>query len=102
MKKKIRAIVKTPDISCGHTTRIQNDLKTLQKCVDGFIEAVTLPGNIVILCDEEGLIGDKPYNCNVWGVQFFGTILVVGAKGDEFTDVPITFQEWKYMLNQHR
>ena len=99
---EIKAIIKTPDMSYGHTTRIQNDLKTLQKCIDGFIESVTLKNGVVILCDRDGLSSLKRYNCNVEGVQFFGTILAVGAQEDEFADIQITFQEWKDMLIKHK
>ena len=33
---------------------ITDDLKTMQQLVHGYIEAVTLPDNLVLVCNEEG------------------------------------------------
>ena len=55
---KISVLVKDP----GKTPRrvnISNTLENLQKTVGGNIEAVTLASDLVILCDEEGLLKGK-------------------------------------------
>ena len=33
---------------------IKGDLKSMQELVHGYIEAVTLPDNLVLVCNEEG------------------------------------------------
>ena len=33
-----------------------------------------------------------PYNCRFLGVDFVGTVLIVGTKGEEFCDVPAFFK----------
>ena len=66
---------------------IQNELKALQKAVGGYIETVTISRDLCLICNEEGRIFDlKPQV--VLGQRFFGPVLIVGVKGDEFTDVP--------------
>lgn len=62
-----------------------NTLKALQQAVGGPIEAVTLAQNAVIICNEEGRLMGLPHNCRFLGIDFVGTILVVGVDGDEFS-----------------
>ena len=61
-------------------TDIDNTLEAFQKNVGGYM----------IVCNEEGRIQSLPYNCTVMNADFYGTILIAGIDGDEFTDVPIT------------
>ena len=98
--EKIKAIVKRPDEEYGHMTNVSNSLENLQRIVEGPIETLTLrwePGRepIVVICNEEGLINDLPYNCTIGGHQLFGEIVVCGVDGEEFGDIPISFKEWK-------
>lgn len=104
---KIRAIVKRADEQFGHVTWIGNSLKNLQTQVGGYIECVTDPaGRFVILCDEEGRLKDKPYNCTVdFGphrhpVSFVGDIIAVGVGEEDFVDLPeeISLKAWKEMI----
>lgn len=92
---KIRAIIKRPDEKVGHVTNISNNLQNLQRNVGGFIETVTLCSDLVIICDEEGRLKGKPYNCTIAGVDFVGDIVVLGVDGEEFTDCPLSFSDWK-------
>lgn len=66
---------------------IDNTLEALQAEVGGYIEAVTI-ADAVIICNEEGRILGLPHNCRFCGVDFVGTILVVGYADDTFCDVP--------------
>lgn len=83
----MRAIMKAPG-SPAHTVIIPNELKMFQQIVGGYIEGVQLTEDLIILCDEEGRLKNYPYNCEVCGIIFVGTILFVGVDGEEFTDVP--------------
>lgn len=69
---------------------IENELKPLQEAVGGYIETVHWYGmdGLVIICNEEGLINGLPFNTDIGGLWLFGTILIVGDGGEEFTDVP--------------
>ena len=100
---KIRAIVKHPTEPFGHMISLDNDLNTFQRIVGGYIETVTLSEGLVMICNEEGVLLKLARNCfvrqklgyvNIWH-DVLGTIVVVGAKEDDFTDVPITLQEWQ-------
>ena len=87
MKVYIKEPNKKPELR-----EVENDLKTLQKIVGGYIETVTF-GNVVVLCDEEGRLNWKPKNCVVISpsrmpVDFVGTIVFVGYDGEDFTDCP--------------
>ena len=70
---------------------IDNDLRALQRAVDGYIGTIGLKDGGVMIVDEEGMIKDKP--CNniaslIAGTMIYGVALIVGADEDEFDDVP--------------
>lgn len=107
---KIRAIIKRPDEQYGHVTNISNTLENLQRTVGGYIETVTFRAPredspvFVVICDEEGRLKGKAPNCIVmeWDASkvaaFVGDIVIVGVDGDEFTDCPLDFKDWKSMV----
>ena len=93
----MKAIRKMPGCA-PEIIEVENALKALQAEVGGYIETVTIASDAVIICNEEGRILGLPYNCRFWGVDFVGTILVVGTKGDEFCNVP----EADFLMNHLR
>lgn len=106
MPGKIKVIIKRPDEKYGHVTNISPSLENLQKTVDGHIEAVTVlkDKGLVMICNEEGkniglqknfIIGTPPFHDII-----VGTVILCGADGDSFTDVPISFDTWKYMIDK--
>lgn len=104
MAYKIKCYIKRPDEKYGHSTAVSNTLEDLQRNVGGYIETVTLvpqmgdqPG-VVVVCDEEGLIKGKPYNCHYAGIGFYGDILILGCKDEDFCDVPIGWYMHKKMV----
>ena len=64
-----------------------NDLKAFQKAVGGYIKTVTLATDLVIICNEEGRLQGLPHNTTVFGVDFCGTIIAAGVKGEEFASI---------------
>lgn len=83
----MKAIRKKPGAQ-PEIIEVDNTLKALQAEVGGYIETVTIASDAVIICNEEGRILCLSDNCRVCGVDFVGTILVVGRNKDEFCDVP--------------
>ena len=88
-KSEIYVIIKRPG-EAAFETRIANDLETLQRWVGGYIETYTLCTcpTVVLICNEEGRILGMTPNCRIQDVTFVGTILLVGAKGEEFASSP--------------
>ena len=72
---------------------IPNTLEALQKEVGGFIETLTFASDCCIVCNEEGMNQRLPVNLSFCGNLFFGTILFVGVRGEDFCDVPEKLQE---------
>ena len=83
----MKAIRKKPGCE-PEIIEVENTLEALQQEVGGYIEVVTLPYGAALICNEEGRILGLPDNGRVCGVDFVGTILVVGRNKDEFCDVP--------------
>lgn len=75
---------------------VENDLHALQREVGGYIQAVAIERGSCVLCDEDGRIKGLEPNCIVDGIDYCGTILVVGTKGEEFTDCQISLPEWRF------
>ena len=90
----IDVIIKRPG-QIPHHTSISNSLKNLQGHVGGYIEAVTLPSGIVVICNEDGRIVGLPHNCTVDKITFVGTIIFAGIQGEEFGDIPLDYQTFK-------
>lgn len=87
MKKKIKVIYIEPGRDPEFRT-INNTLEALQILVKGYIEAVTVASDMVIICNEEGRLRNMPFNRTLCGISFFGPVVLVGTKGEDFTDVP--------------
>lgn len=83
----MKAIYKKPGES-PEIIDIDNTLEALQKAVGGYIETLSICSDLCIVCNEEGLLKKMPYNFKLGGHSFLGPVLLVGVKGDEFTDVP--------------
>lgn len=77
---------------------IELSLRSLQEIVGGYVETLTIGDGDVIICNEEGLISDLPFNCSLhipYGThRLFGTIALLGADEDEFTSA-------KHSLESH-
>lgn len=87
--EKILCIRKAPGKS-PEIIQVDNTLEALQREVGGYIESVTIATDCAILCDEEGRLKRKPENCRIANINFVGTILVVGAKGEEFASLQVS------------
>ena len=97
--KKIKVIIKRPDELYGHVCNISSSLENLQKIVGGYIETVHLTDDVVIICNEEGKLQNLPFNMNLHNEELVGTIIVCGIQFDELSDLEVSFDEWKYVVD---
>ena len=87
-------VLKKEPVDVWYAKNIENTLEAMQAEVGGYIETVTLFTDCTIVCNDEGRINDMHYNTEIAGVDFFGPIMIVGTKGEEFCDVPASFQDF--------
>lgn len=79
-----------------HIIYCPNRLESFQKLVDGYIETVSLPYGGVLICNEEALFSNMKFNVRIGEMQLFGPVAIVGAKGEEFDNVPETYvYQWE-------
>ena len=97
MARKISVIIKRPGEKPYHTN-ISNTLENLQKTVGGYIEVVRIASDVCFIVDEEGLLKGLPYNFSVYGTNLFGTAVFCGVDGEDFTDMPVTFEQAKRLF----
>ena len=83
-EQQILALVKNPGEEPYIDPRFENTLEAFQQAVGGFIEALYITTDIVLICNEEGRLRGLPYNTTFLGADFYGPVLIVGAHGDEF------------------
>lgn len=92
--KQISAVIKEPG-SAAYPIYIEDTLEAYQAAVGGYIETVAVFRDMIVICDEEGILKGKELNCSVLGAQFYGTILFVCVKGENFADCPIPFFKFR-------
>ena len=95
--RKISVLIKEPGKKPRHVN-ISDSLTNLQKTVDGFIETVTIATDLAVICNEEGIIRNLPYNCTICGAKLYGTIIMCGVNGDEFSDLPTNWDNIKRLF----
>ena len=96
---RIKVIVKEPGEPYGHVEVIQNDLRTFQHCVGGPIEVIERDG-VAIVCHEEGKLLGLAGNFRCPGDVIAGTAVMCGVEGEWMTDVPVSMDEWKALLDK--
>lgn len=95
---KIKVIIKKPEDEFGRLVEVENELEVFQNIVGGYIETTGYK-NLVIICNEEGKLRGLQPNVVLGRDMLVGTIIVCGASGDEFSDVPIDFKKWEQIVN---
>lgn len=71
----------------AQVAEIENTLDALQKFVEGHIEVVSVGGEIIMICNEEGKLNGLEYNFKLGNDFIVGNVLFVQAKDDDFTDL---------------
>ena len=98
--EKIR-IVACPVDRPPYITFISNTLENMQRFIGGYIEAVNLSTDCVVICDEEGRLKGLPENPSaVPGLV--GDVFYVGVKGDEFTDLDVDHARELLRMSKNR
>lgn len=95
--EKIRVIYKRCDFDPVEI-RVPNTLQQFQDMVGGYIETVMVGEDWIVLCDEEGRLKDRPWNCEVCGIDFCGPVVFVGVKGEEFADLPMDMDVFRSLF----
>lgn len=98
-ENQILVLIKEPGKPACLDPLFDNTLEAFQEAVGGYIETVTIQDGVVIICNEEGrLMGLEP-NVDINGIDFVGTILAVGVKGDEFASLKssVVPKVWKLL-----
>ncbi len=100
MAEKVRTVM-CPVDRPPYITYITNSLSAMQAAVGGYIEAVTLSADCVIICDEEGRLKGLPNNPSaVPGIV--GDAFYVGYEGDEFTDLDVDYARELLRMSRNR
>ena len=89
-ENQILVVIKEPGQAPRVEPLFENTLEAFQKAVGGYIEAVTVAEDLVIICNEEGWLRGLPFNVALCGFKLAGTVIAVGIKGDEFASLKST------------
>jgi hypothetical protein len=66
---------------------IENELEPMQKIVGGYIEVLRVGDDILLICNEEGLLQQLPPNFRTQYGMIVGNVIFVGEKGTEFASL---------------
>ena len=86
-EQQIMVVIKEPGKEPYVDPLFDNTLEAFQKAVGGYIETVRIAEDLLIVCNEEGLINNLPFNTKVCGYPLFGTVVGLGIKGDGFASL---------------
>ena len=81
MEKTIKVVMVEP-MKEPYPAEVENTLEGLQKAVGGYIEAVYLEDNVVLVCNEEGKLMGLPGNRSLGNDIIAGTFFVAGSNDD--------------------
>lgn len=99
--KKIKVVIKKVNERPIITT-IEDDLRTLQKIVGGFIEIVSIADGIDMILNEEGKMnGSKPnffYSRNRYTDLIFGDVLFTGVDYESGTQESLSDRQIQSVL----
>ena len=84
--KKLKVII-CPAEREPYVTNVSDTLEALQKAVGGYIGAVTVRKDVVMLCNEEGLLMKLPKNRSFFLSGICGDCLICGVDGEEFASL---------------
>lgn len=98
-ENQILVLIKEPGKLARLDPLFDNTLEAFQEAVGGYIETVTIQDGVVIICNEEGRLMGLGPNVEINGIDFVGTILAVGVKGDEFSSLKssVVPKVWKLL-----
>ena len=84
----MRAIYKAPGKE-PQRVEIGTELGVLQQIVGGYIQAVPVDKDVVLICNEEGKIRglDPNFFFGAIGDMIVGPVVIVGVEGDEFVSL---------------
>ena len=99
MSRKVSVIIKRPG-GKPYKTNISVSIKNLQNTVGGNINIVRMREDMAFIVNEEGHLLGLPHNFTVYGVELYGTVIVIGIEGERFDDIPITFDQAKKLFPQ--
>lgn len=95
---KVLVWVKEPHQKAKHT-HISVTSENLHKWLGDYSEAV-FSTDMHILHNSEMVFTNMQYNCTICNQMFFGTIILIGKRGDTFTDCPMDKNDIRKYLPQ--
>lgn len=96
----MKVIIKEP----GHMPKsidINNDLRTLQHLVGGYIEHVRVSKDVGMIINEEGKFNGSEPNFSFENDVIMGTAVFVGYDGEDFADCPESESGIRIILARH-
>ena len=74
---------------------ISSDLEAMQALVGGYLQELAISSDVVILCDEEGKLKGKPYNCTFRAQNLVGTVVFIGVETEDGASIPMSQSEFR-------
>ena len=67
---------------------IENTLEAICNEIEGGAEVRYISSDACLITKGENVFDASKFNIRMFGLQLFGTVLIVGVDGDEFCDLP--------------
>lgn len=100
--EKIKCIFKGVNEKHGRVMNIPNDDKYVRDFLGGEITVIPVFNDIKIICNEKGAyLGlQENFHAFISGLHevVFGTAIICSMKDGKFTDISISLEDWKLIL----
>lgn len=100
MKNQIQVIIKTPTDQIGCIKTIDNTLEALQKIVGGYIEAIYIQNDVILIVNEDGKYSGLDKNFKIPNDTIVGTVIVCSSDEEDFSDITISLNAWEQLLKK--
>lgn len=105
IEKQILVIIKNPEGEPSVEPLFENTLQAFSDAVGGETEVLSVCTDLKLLYCRGGEKIGKPFNFTAFGVEFYGPVIAVGAKGNKFTslkatNVPLLLRELQERKNR--
>lgn len=99
----MRVLYFMPGITRPKIYHIDDTLASMQQTVGGYLETVTLPDDLVLVCDEEARLKGLPPNRVIDGIAICGPFFICRRKRDKLIELTLDdaqglrdqcFQRW--------
>ena len=78
--------------------RLSGSYRSLKRFIGGELDIYSIGSDLVLICREKVAALDEPFNANICGTDFYGTVIFLGWENEKFADCSVSFETFKQLF----